>query len=124
MLIIDGSRLLAVPSKQGDYVSGSHGTGPVGLSPMTGARRGRFPGAVPTGARLKAAGRNEVIGRGERGRRNQLYATGLTGWHRTAPADAQATAAMGDAPDPLSRVEGLLAQVFERLDRLESGARG
>ena len=72
---------------------GRDGTGPTGHGPMTG------------------------------GRRNQFYATGLTGWQRAAQADAQATAAVGDAPDPLARVEGMLAQVLERLDRLESASR-
>jgi hypothetical protein len=84
----------------------------MGYGPMTGVRLGFCGDAAPS------AGRGA-----SRGRRNQFYATGLTGWQRAAQADAQATAAMGDAPDPLARVEGMLAQVLERLDRLESASR-
>jgi len=91
---------------------GRDGTGPTGHGPMTGGRRGFCGDAAP----LPGRG-------GGRGQRNQFYATGLTGWQRAAQADAQATAAMGDAPDPLARVEGMLAQVLERLDRLESASR-
>ena len=91
---------------------GRDGTGPTGCGPMTGGRRGFCGDAPPSPGR--GAGR---------GRRNQFYATGLAGWRRAAPADARATAAMGDAPDPLARVEGMLAQVLERLDRLESVTR-
>ena len=91
---------------------GRDGTGPMGYGPMTGGRRG-FCGDAAS-----SPGRG-----GGRGRRNQFYATGLTGWQRAAQADAQATAPMGDAPDPLARVEEQLAQVLERLDRLESATR-
>ena len=91
---------------------GRDGTGPVGYGPMTGGRRGFCGDAAPSPGRG-----------GGRGRRNQFYATGLTGWQRAAQADAQATAPTGDAPDPLSRVEEKLAQVLERLDRLESATR-
>jgi len=91
---------------------GRDGTGPTGHGAMTGGRRGFCGGAATF------AGRG-----GGRGQRNQFYATGLTGWQRAAQTDAQATAAMGDAPDPLARVEGMLAQVLERLDRLESASR-
>ena len=88
------------------------GTGPMGHGPMTGGRRG-FCGDAAL-----SPGRG-----GGRGRRNQFYATGLTGWQRGAQSDAQATAPMGGAADPLARVEELLAQVLERLDRLESAPR-
>ncbi len=91
---------------------GRDGTGPMGCGPMTGGRRGFCAGAA------QHPGRG-----GGRGRRNQFYAAGLTGWQRAAQADAQATAPMGDAPDVLERVEEKLTQVLERLDRLESAAR-
>jgi hypothetical protein len=84
----------------------------MGSGPMTGGRRG-FCGDAALSP-----------GRGSgRGRRNQFYATGLTGWQRAAQADAQATAPTSDAPDALSRVEEKLSQVLERLDRLESATR-
>ena len=91
---------------------GRNGTEPTGDGPMTGGRRGFCGDAAPSPGRG-----------GGRGRKNQFYATGLTGWQRAAQADAQAMAAMGDAPDPLARVEGMLAQALERLDRLESATR-
>jgi len=90
---------------------GRDGTGPMGCGPMTGGRRG-FCGDASV-----FPGRG-----GGRGRRNQFYATGLTGWQR-AQADAQATAPTGDTPDTLARVEEKLTQVLERLDRLESATR-
>jgi len=91
---------------------GRDGTGPTGYGPMAGGRRGFCGDAAPS------------LGRGGgRGHRNQFDASGLTGWQRAAQTDAQATAAIGDAPDPLARVEGMLAQVLERLDRLESASR-
>ena len=59
---------------------GRDGTGPTGYAgygPMTGGRRGFCGDAAPS------------AGRGDgRGRRNQFYATGLTGWQRAAQADA------------------------------------
>jgi hypothetical protein len=91
---------------------GGDGTGPMGCGPMAGGRRG-FCGEAAT----------SPGGGGGRGRRNQFYATGLTGWQRAAQADAQATAPTRDAPDALARVEEKLTQVLERLDRLESATR-
>jgi hypothetical protein len=91
---------------------GRDGTGPMGYGPMIGGRRGFCGDAAPSPGR--GAGR---------GRRNQFYATGLTGWQRVAQADAQAAAPMDDAPGPFARVEEKLAQVLERLDRLESATR-
>ena len=84
----------------------------MGHGPMTGGCRG-FCGDAAL-----SPGRG-----GGRGRRNQFYATGLTGWQRGAQSDAQGTAPGGGAPDPLARVEAMLAQVLERLDRLESAPR-
>jgi hypothetical protein len=91
---------------------GRDGTGPMGYGPMTGGRRGSC-GDAPLSP-----------GRGDgRGRSNQFYATGLTGWQRAAQADTQATAPTSDAPDALSRFGQKLTQVLERLDRLESAPR-
>jgi Family of unknown function (DUF5320) len=91
---------------------GRDGTGPMGCGPMTGGRRGVCgDAAMPPG---RGSGR---------GRRNQFYATGLTGWQRAAQAGAQAPAPASDAPDALSRLDEKLTQVLERLDRLESAAR-
>jgi hypothetical protein len=91
---------------------GRDGTGPMGYGPMSGGRRGFSADA--------AASSGRGVGRG---RRNQFYATGLTGWQRAAQADSQAIDPKGDTPDPLAGVEEKLAQVLERLDRLESAAR-
>ena len=90
---------------------GRDGTGPMGYGPMAGGRRGFCGDAA------MAPGRG-----GGRGRRNQFYAAGLTGWQQ-AQADAQAPAPTSDAPDALSRVEEKLTQVLMRLDRLESATR-
>lgn len=87
-------------------------TGPMGYGPMTGGRRGFCAGTAPFPGRG-----------GGRGWRNQFYATGLTGWQRAAQPDAQETAPTGAATDTLARVEEKLAQVLERLDRLESATR-
>jgi Family of unknown function (DUF5320) len=89
---------------------GRDGTGPLGLGPLTGGRRGYCAGAV------------QGTGRGHgRGWRNQFYATGLTGWQRAAHGAAQ-PADVYDAPgDPFARLENRLAEVLERLDRLEAG---
>jgi hypothetical protein len=91
---------------------GRDGTGPMGVGPMTGGRRGFCGDATIFPAR----------GRG-RGRRNQFHATGLAGWQR-AQVDAQAAAPASDALDALALVEDKLTQVLERLDRLESATRG
>jgi Family of unknown function (DUF5320) len=91
---------------------GRDGTGPMGHGSLTGGRRGWCAGDA-TGA-----GRG-----GGRGRRNQFYATGLTGWQRAAQADAQAAAPIGDSPDPFALLDEKLTQVLERLDRLESAGR-
>jgi hypothetical protein len=73
---------------------GRDGTGPMVHGPMTGGRGG-FRGDAAL-----SPGRG-----GGRGPRNQFDATGLSGWQRAAQADAQATAPMGGAPDPLARIE-------------------
>ena len=76
---------------------GGDRTGPMGMGPMTGRAAGycagnEVPGFANTpGGRGYGGGRG---GRGGRGRRNQFYATGLTGWQRAA-AGMQA---FGEAP--------------------------
>jgi hypothetical protein len=55
-----------------------------------------------------------------RGQRNHYYATGLTGWQRAAqfgPAPAQAAATQAD---PIARIQDALADVLDRLERLEA----
>jgi len=92
---------------------GRDGTGPTGYGPMTGGRRGFCAGAAP------------IPGRGGgRGHRNQFLATGLTGWQRAAQSDGQAAAPIGDVSDPVARIENALAEVLERLERLETAAQG
>ena len=91
---------------------GRDGTGPMGYGPMTGGRWGFCADAAPSPGRG-----------GSRGRRNQFYDTGLTGWQRAAQAEARAAAPISDAPDPFARLDEKLAQVLERLDRLESATR-
>ena len=70
---------------------GGDGTGPAGMGPMTGRAAGYCVGyAVPgsvnpvVGRGFGAGGRGGGSGRGGRGRRNQFYATGLTGQQRAA----------------------------------------
>jgi len=105
-------------------------TGPMGQGPMTGGSRGRLAGeAVATPSQVgfgggAGYGRGSGAGCGRgggHGRRNQFYATGLTGWERAAQAQAaqpQAAAAQPQA-DSLVRIESALADVLERLERLE-----
>ena len=62
---------------------GGNGMGPMGMGPMTGGGRGFC---------VRSAGTSRGVGRlggwGGRGRRNQFYATGLTGWQRMSPVQA------------------------------------
>lgn len=59
---------------------GGNGMGPMGMGPMTGGGRGFCAGPARTGRGVGRLG-----GQGGRGRRNQFYATGLTGWQRMYP---------------------------------------
>lgn len=86
---------------------GLDGTGPFGQGPMTGGRRGCCAGAFPS----------PRAGRG-RGRRNRYCATSLTGWQRAAQASGAAVPTEA-APDQLSRIEGALDDLRQRLERLE-----
>lgn len=95
-------------------------TGPLGQGPMTGGRRGRCVSdadlpEVNRGAgygRGMGRGRGAGVGPGGRGRRNQYYATGLTGWQR-AEMDAA-----GLQPSRDARLERLEQQLDEALARL------
>ena len=99
------------------------GSGPMGYGPMTGGRRGSCVGATADiGFGTNAgggAGMGRSRGSGGRGRRNQFYATGLTGWQRAEQADSRALACAW--PDPFARLESRLGEIVERLDRLEAG---
>lgn len=81
---------------------GGDGTGPAGMGPMTGRAAGYcvgydMPGSVNpvVGRGFGAGGRGGGGGRGGRGRRNQFYATRLTGRQR---ASMGATAFGGAMP--------------------------
>ncbi|MBW2558282.1 MAG: DUF5320 domain-containing protein [Deltaproteobacteria bacterium] len=64
---------------------GGDGTGPAGMGSMTGRGTGYCAGYPATGYPGFAFGRGFGAGRGGgRGRRNCFYATGLTGWQRSA----------------------------------------
>jgi hypothetical protein len=104
---------------------GMDGTGPAGHSPMSGGRRGRCVTddaqiartAGPGPGRGMGYGRGAGLGHGGHGRRNQYYATGLTGRQRTEMAGATAVAA--PQADRLERVEAKLTEALARLSRLE-----
>jgi hypothetical protein len=78
--------------------------GPAGMGPMTGRVFGycagsRAPGFANAGyGANRGYGRGAGYGRGGHGRRNQYYATGLTGWQRGGHP-FNAGAAYGYAPD-------------------------
>ena len=64
---------------------GGDGTGPGGMGPMTGRAAGYCAGYPVPGFMNPIPGRGfwgGGRGRGGWGRRNQFYATGLTGWQR------------------------------------------
>ena len=78
---------------------GGDGTGPGGMGPMTGRAAGYCAGYPVPGYMNPAGGRGyggwgRGRGGGGWGRRNQFYATGLTGWQRAGmgvgPYGAQA----------------------------------
>ena len=59
---------------------GGNGMGPMGMGPMTGGGRGFCTRSAGT-----SRGVGRLGGQGGRGRRNQFYATGLTGRQRMYP---------------------------------------
>ena len=95
----------------------------MGYGLINGGRRGSCVGAtddIGFGANAgRGAGRGRSRGSAGRGRRNQFYATGLTGWQRAEQADSRAPACAW--PDPFASLESRLGEIVERLDRLEAG---
>ena len=68
---------------------GYNGTGPMGRGAMTGGGRGSC--ALPAGRVAGGVSRGRFSGcGGGRGRRNMYYATGNTGWQRSATGEVSA----------------------------------
>lgn len=76
---------------------------------MSGRRRGLCAGGA--GAPRRGAGH---------GRRNEFYATGMTGWQRAAQADGEAETRAAEASHSYARRDAKLTEVLVRLERLES----
>lgn len=91
------------------------GTGPMGHGPMTGGGRGS---CAATADHAFREGRG--MGRGGQHRR---HATGPSSWERLGQTTARPGWPSEKRQDALMRVEQALADVQERLTRLESGAR-
>jgi len=100
------------------------GTGPAGMGPMTGRAAGYCAGYPVPGFM------NPVGGRGYRGwgrsgggwgRRNWFYATGLTGWQRTAMG-VPAYGAPAAYPMPYAAPSSLAATGEQELDALKGQA--
>lgn len=119
---------------------GGDGTGPAGMGPMTGRAAGYCAGYGVPGFVNPIPGRGYGgWGRGGGwGRRNRLYATGLTGWQRAGygyPAftgmapygyPLSATAAREQETDALKGqaeyLEGALADIRKRIEELDAEA--
>jgi len=120
-----------------DYLKGVYdmprgdGTGPAGMGPMTGRAAGYCAGYPVPGYANRPAGFRAGMGygRGGRGRRNWYYATGLTGWQRSAggypawggmvPGAAPATpppAAPASKEDQLDALRGQAEYLSNALD--------
>jgi hypothetical protein len=54
------------------------------------------------------------------GRRNEFYATGLTGRQRAAQAGVEGESPVGEAPHSYASLDEKLTEVLVRLERLES----
>jgi len=93
------------------------GTGPQGYGSMTGGRRG--PCATGVRPRYAGGGYGGGFGGGY-GRRNRYYATGLTGWQSAAQTGA---APVAEPVDRLGGIEDRLAEVLDRLERLEAAGK-
>lgn len=112
---------------------GGDGTGPNGMGPMTGRAAGYcagygVPGYMNPGGGRPGTGRGFGAGYGRaggwgggRGRRNQYYATGLTGWQRTAAGQPAwgAPAVPWNAPTKEQQVELLKNQAGYFQDALD-----
>lgn len=103
---------------------GGDGTGPGGMGPMTGRAAGYCAGYAAPGFMNPVAGRGFWGGGGGRGgwgRRNQFYATGLTGWQRAAYGNpAFGGAAPYGAPQAAPFAPAMTAQ--QELDQLKGQA--
>ena len=118
-----------------------NGTGPAGLGPMTGRAAGYCAGYNVPGYMNSIPGRGYIgrgLGGGGWGRRNWFYATGLTGWQRTAlgyPAPrAYPYAITGQYPlageqelellkSQASYYENTLGNIRKRIEELEKQSR-
>ena len=107
---------------------GGNGTGPAGMGPMTGRAAGYCagyptPGFMnPVGGRgFGGFGRGRGGGGGGWGRRNQFYATGLTGWQR-AGMGAGAYGMPAAYPMPNATPFGPTQTVEQELNALKSQA--
>lgn len=103
------------------------GTGPAGMGPMTGRAAGYCAGYAAPGFTNAAGGRGfRGMGRGGgfgggRGRRNQYYATGLTGMQRAA----MGYPAFGGVMPPVAPYQAPFAQPVsaeQQLDALKGQA--
>ena len=117
------------------------GTGPMGQGSMTGRAAGYCAGFAVPGSQNTAGGRGGLgwQGRGFRGggwggrgggggwgRRNQFYATGLTGWQREAVATPEMTAdhERNMLKSQAEYFESALDEIKNRLEELETGPKG
>ena len=111
-------------------------TGPMGMGPMTGRAAGYCTGSAVPGF-MNAPGWRGCGGRGGgrgRGRRNWFYATGLTGWQRSAAGmPAFGVGQFVQTPPAVSKEQELdllkqqvnflsnsLEQIKQRLDELQA----
>ena len=119
---------------------GGDGTGPGGMGPMTGRGAGYCAGYGVPGYMNPVGGRGFWGGGrgfgggfgGGRGRRNQFYATGLTGWQRAGmgyPAYGAGVAPQMSKQQEVDALkgqaeylEGALNDIRERLDALQKDA--
>jgi len=103
---------------------GGDGTGPGGMGPMTGRAAGYCAGYPAPGFMNPIPGRGfggGGRGRGGWGRRNQFYATGLTGWQRGVyGAPAFGGAAPYAVPQAAPFAPAMTAQ--QELDQLKGQA--
>ena len=109
---------------------GGDRTGPMGMGPMTGRAAGYCAGYATPGY-VNPGGGGGFFGRGRggggRGRRNQYYATGLTGWQRAAqtiPPPPLEPFAPVEAPAPVEAGKPQINILKEQLAHAEAVLRG